>query len=52
MIYGLLADLVMVVHFAGIAFIVAGGLLVWRWPRLVWLNVPAVAWGVFVAWPF
>ncbi len=48
MIYGLLADLVMLVHFAGIGFIVAGGLLVGRWPRLVWLHVPALVWGVVI----
>lgn len=27
-----------------------GGLLVLRWPRLVWLHVPAVVWGVLVEW--
>ena len=25
-----------------------GGLLLLRWPRLIWLHVPAVAWGVIV----
>jgi hypothetical protein len=48
MVYGLLADLVMLIHFAGIGFIVAGGLLVWRWPRLVWLHVPGLVWGVTI----
>lgn len=39
------ADLVVAIHFAFIAFVVVGGLLVWRWPRLAWLHLPVVAWG-------
>ena len=26
-------------------FVVLGGLLVLRWPRMAWLHLPAVAWG-------
>jgi hypothetical protein len=48
MVYAVLADLVMVVHFVGIGFIVAGGLLVRRRPRLAWLHLPAVGWGVAI----
>ena len=44
----LLADLVVAVHLAGIGFIAAGGLLAWRWPRLLWAHVPAVGWGVAI----
>jgi len=45
---GLLADLVLVVHLAYIAFAVLGALaaLAWRWAPLV--HVPAVAWGVVI----
>jgi uncharacterized protein DUF2784 len=39
------ADVVVVIHFAFIAFVVAGGLLVLRWPRLAWVHLPVVAWG-------
>lgn len=46
MTYHLLADAVLVLHLAFIVFAVAGGLLLWRWPRVVWLHVPAVLWGV------
>jgi hypothetical protein len=42
-----LADALVVVHLAFIAFVVAGGLTVLRWPRLAWLHLPAVAWGIF-----
>lgn len=47
-IYPLLADAVVVVHLGFILFVVLGGLWVARWPRLIWLHVPAVVWGVVV----
>lgn len=42
------ADAVLVVHLLFIAFVVFGGLLVLRRPRLAWLHLPAAAWGVIV----
>ena len=45
MTHRVLADAVLVLHFAFIAFVVLGGLAVLRWPRLAWLHLPAVAWG-------
>lgn len=47
--YALLADLIVLVHFAFIAFAVAGGLLVVRWPRLAWLHLPAAAWAGLIS---
>jgi hypothetical protein len=44
----LLADAVLVAHVLFIGFVLGGGLLLWRWPEVVWLHVPAVAWGAFV----
>jgi len=44
----LLADLVVLVHFAFLLFVVAGGLLVLRWPRLAWAHIPAAIWGVLI----
>ena len=46
MVYRALADAVVVVHVAFIVFVAAGGLLAWRWPRVLWAHVPAVAWGL------
>ena len=46
MVFEVLASVVMVVHLAFILFVAVGALLAWRWPRLVWLHVPAVTWGV------
>jgi uncharacterized protein DUF2784 len=42
------ADVVLIVHLAFVAFVIAGGALVLRWPRLAWLHVPAVFWGAVV----
>jgi hypothetical protein len=43
----LLADAMVVVHLAFIAFVVAGGLAVLRWPRLAWAHLPSVAWAIY-----
>jgi hypothetical protein len=31
-----------------VVFVVLGGLLVLRWPRMAWVHVPAAAWGAFI----
>ncbi len=46
--YGLFADLVVLFHLAFVLFVVLGGLLVLRWPRLAWVHLPAAAWGAAV----
>lgn len=46
--YALAADLAVIVHFAFIVFVVAGGLLALRWPRTAWLHLPAALWGAAV----
>jgi hypothetical protein len=48
MIFRWLADGVAVLHAAFVAFVVLGGLLVLRWPRLAWFHVPAAVWGVLI----
>ena len=42
--YSFLADVVLLVHLAFILFVVLGILFVWRFPRLIWLHIPAVIW--------
>lgn len=44
----LAADTITLLHFAFLLFVGLGGLLVWRWPRLAWLHVPAGLWGVWI----
>lgn len=48
--YGHLADAVVLVHLAFIAFVLFGAFAVaWR-PKLAWLHLPAVMWGALVEW--
>lgn len=44
----ILADVLVIVHLLFVAFVVAGGFLLARWPRLVWLHLPAAAWGAYI----
>jgi hypothetical protein len=46
--FRLLADVTLLLHVLFVAFVVGGGLLVARWPRLAWLHLPAMAWGAWV----
>lgn len=48
MAYGIAADLVVLLHFAFILFVVLGGLLLLKWPRLAWLHLPAALWGALI----
>jgi hypothetical protein len=48
MLYRLLADLIVVVHFSFMLFVVAGGALVLRWPKVAWVHVPALIWGALI----
>jgi hypothetical protein len=51
--YRFLADAVVVLHFAFVLFVVAGGLLVLRRPRLALVHLPVAAYGAlieFVGW--
>lgn len=44
----LAADALVLLHVVAIGFIVFGGLLVFRWPWVAWLHLPAAAWGVLL----
>ncbi|HEV2760996.1 MAG TPA: DUF2784 domain-containing protein [Acidimicrobiales bacterium] len=46
MLYRLMADLVVVVHLAFIAFVAVGALLAWRRPWLLLLHAPSLVWAV------
>ena len=48
MIYRLLADAVLVLHFCFVVFVIFGGLLVLRRRRFAWLHLPAVGWGILI----
>jgi hypothetical protein len=48
MIFRIAADLVLGLHFAFIAFVVVGGLLILRYRWIAFVHVPAAFWGAFV----
>ena len=48
MIYRILADLVVVIHFAFVLFAVMGGLLAVRWAWMSWIHLPAAGWAALI----
>jgi hypothetical protein len=48
MLFGWLADLVVVLHASFVLFVVGGGLLALRRPRLACVHLPAAVWGVLI----
>jgi hypothetical protein len=47
-VYNALADTIVVTHFLFIVFVICGGLLVIRWPRMAFAHLPAAVWGAAV----
>jgi hypothetical protein len=45
-----LADGVLLLHLSFVVFVMAGGWLTRRWPRLAWVHLPAVAWAAWIEW--
>jgi Protein of Unknown function (DUF2784) len=43
--YRVLAAATMIVHFAFLCYVVAGGFLAWRWPRALWPHLAMAGWG-------
>ncbi|HEX2717671.1 MAG TPA: DUF2784 domain-containing protein [Gemmatimonadaceae bacterium] len=48
MIFRILADAVLVAHFGFVLFVVLGGLLALRWPRVAWVHVPVALYGALI----
>jgi hypothetical protein len=48
MTYRVAADVVVVIHFAFVVFVVIGGVLALRWPKVLWIHVPAVLYSVWI----
>ena len=46
--YRVAADLVLVVHLLFIGFVVGGAFLAWRWPRIIWVQLPAMVYGALI----
>jgi hypothetical protein len=47
-LYHLLAEVTVLVHFLFVLFVAGGALLLLRWPKLVYLHLPALAWGLYI----
>jgi len=48
MIYSILADIVIAIHFLFIVFVVIGALLVLKWQRIAFIHLAAACWGAFI----
>jgi len=46
--YRIAADATLLLHLSFIAFATFGALLVPKWQRLAWLQLPAAAWGLWI----
>lgn len=50
MVYNVAATTTAVLHLAFILFVVFGAFAVLRWPKLMWIHLPAAVWGVLIEW--
>jgi Protein of Unknown function (DUF2784) len=41
-------DLVVAVHLLFICFVVFGAFLAWRWPKIIWVQLPAMVYGALI----
>ena len=48
MLYRGLADLTLVTHFCFVLFVILGGLLALRWPRVAWVHIPVAVYGATI----
>ena len=44
----LVADLIVLIHFSFILFVIFGGFLALKWRKFIWLHVPAAVWGTLI----
>lgn len=43
-----MVTVVLTAHFLYLGFVVFGGFTAWRWPRMFWVHLLTVIWGVLV----
>jgi hypothetical protein len=48
MTHQIAATALALLHLAFILFVLLGAFLVLRWPKLVWVHLPAAVWGVLI----
>ena len=42
------ADVIVLIHFCFILFVIFGGLLALKWRKFIWLHIPAMTWGILI----
>lgn len=47
--FSLLADALVLLHFCFILWVVFGGIIALKYPRLAWIHLPALCWGVLIS---
>ncbi|HEX7807981.1 MAG TPA: DUF2784 domain-containing protein [Thermoanaerobaculia bacterium] len=48
MLHHIAATVIAILHLAFILFVLFGGFVVLKWPRMMWLHLPAAIWGVLI----
>lgn len=48
MLYLFIPDIIVLLHFGFILYVIFGGLLLFKWPKSVWFHIPALIWGSVV----
>ena len=48
MLHAAIANSLVIVHLLFVLFVILGGLLLFRWPRIAFVHLPAAAWGVMI----
>lgn len=46
--FSILADLIVLLHFCFVLFVIFGGLLVLKWKWMMWCHLPAAIWGALI----
>lgn len=46
--YKILAELILLIHFSFILFVVFGGFVALKWKKLIYFHIPAALWGVVI----
>jgi len=48
MFYLFISDIVVLLHFGFVLYVIFGGFLLFKWPKSIWVHIPAVIWGSVV----
>ncbi|GAK55425.1 hypothetical protein U27_02258 [Candidatus Vecturithrix granuli] len=48
MLYRIFTDVIIIVHFAFVPFVVFGGFFVLWSRRIAWIHIPALMWGILI----